>query len=323
MKKKISLLLAILMLVTLMPMSMAVSKEKAVVSTQKFTLNGKSINAAAYIIGGKNYLKLRDMAALLNGKKAQFNVGYDSERGLVKLELAKPYKTLASDLKPIASKEATATMQDMNLVVDGKERKLRSALISGSNYIELRSFSDLVGFKLDYDEESRTVIIKSEKLKKECKLDFDLEDFDGNKTKIADILSEHDYTFVNVWGTFCGPCRNEMPELAKLGEDYKDKVGFIGIVRDIKPLMDSSSSTDKNIRDLTISDAKNILGKANAKFKNYVSTQEAKAFLDTLITGLPTSFIIDSEGNVVDTLIGASAYGNYERYKRAIDKFIE
>lgn len=318
MKKKISLLLVILMLVTLMPMSMAVSEEKAVMSTQKFTLNGKSINAAAYIIGGKNYLKLRDMAALLNGKKAQFNVGYDSERGLVKLELAKPYKILASDLKPIASKEATATMQDMNLVVDGKERKLRSALISGSNYIELRNLSELVGFDVDFDSNTSTVRLKSDKLKKECKLKFYLEDFDGKKINIADILSEHDYTFVNVWATYCGPCKMEMPELAKLGSDYKDKVGFIGIVSDIEP-----SDTKDYFRVQNIDTAKAILKKSNAKFTNLVATKEARAFLENAVSGFPTSLILDSEGNIVDTLVGASPSGNYERYKRAIDKFIK
>lgn len=323
MKKKISLLLVVLMLVTLMPMSMAESREKAVVSTQKFIVNGKAEYVDAYIIKGKNYLKLRDVAYALKGTKAQFDVGYDEQKNLIMLETNKPYGDSAGNITRTSDNSYMASMQDMNLLVDGKEKKIRSAAIFGYNYIELRNLAELIGFDIDYDASTRTVVIKSEKLKMPCKLKFDLEDFDGNKFNIADILSEHDYTFVNVWGTFCGPCRNEMPELAKLGEDYKDKVGFIGIVRDVKPLMDSSSSTDKNIRDLTISDAKNILSKANAKFKNYVSTQEAKAFLDTLITGIPTSFIIDSEGNVVDTLIGASASGNYERYKRAIDKYIK
>ena len=323
MKKKISLLLVVLMLVTFMPMSMAESREKAVVSTQKFTVNGKAEYVDAYIIKGKNYLKLRDVAYALKGTKAQFDVGYDEQKNLIMLETNKPYGDSAGNITRTSDNSYMASMQDMNLLVDGKEKKIRSAAIFGYNYIELRNLAELIGFDIDYDASTRTVVIKSEKLKMPCKLKFDLEDFDGNKFNIADILSEHDYTFVNVWGTFCGPCRNEMPELAKLGEDYKDKVGFIGIVRDVKPLTDSSSSTDKNIRDLTISDAKNILSKANAKFKNYVSTQEAKAFLDTLITGIPTSFIIDSEGNVVDTLIGASASGNYERYKRAIDKYIQ
>ena len=76
MKKKISLLLAVLMLVTFMPMSMAVSEEKAVKSAQKFELDGEEIKLPAYSIKGKNYLKLRDLAAIMSGKEAKFNVYY-------------------------------------------------------------------------------------------------------------------------------------------------------------------------------------------------------------------------------------------------------
>lgn len=86
MKKKISLLLAILMLVTLMPMSMAASEEKAVMSTQKFTVNGEAFEIRAYIIKGKNYLRLRDAAAALRGTKAQFYVDYDNDKHLVSIE---------------------------------------------------------------------------------------------------------------------------------------------------------------------------------------------------------------------------------------------
>lgn len=322
MKKKLSLLLAVLILVTFMPLSFASSDEKAVNSTQNFTVNGHFADVDAYIIKGKNYLRLRDVAYVLKGTKAQFDVNYDEEKNLVVIETNKAYEQDIVHTSWLTRDYVWATMREINILVDGKSRKIKSALILDSNYIELRNLSELIGFDLDYDASTRTVLIKSEKLKMPCKLKFDLEDFDGNKFNIADILSEHEYTFVNVWGTFCGPCRSEMPELAKLGEDYKDKVGFIAIVIDVKPLSNSPSSAEKNIRGLTIDSAKNILNKSNAKFRNFVATKEANAFFNPLITGIPTSFIIDSEGNIVDTLEGAYRNGNYERYKKAIDKFI-
>jgi thiol-disulfide isomerase/thioredoxin len=34
---------------------------------------------------------------------------------------------------------------------------------------------------------------------------------------------------VNVWGSFCGPCRTEMPVLQQFHEDYGDRVGVVGI----------------------------------------------------------------------------------------------
>ena len=96
MKKKISLLLAVLMLVTFMPMSMAVSEERSMESSQKFTVNGEAAPIRAYIINGKNYLRLRDAAAALKGTKAQFQVDYDKEKNLVMIETNKPYEDLSN-----------------------------------------------------------------------------------------------------------------------------------------------------------------------------------------------------------------------------------
>ena len=95
MKKKISLLLAILMLVTLIPTAFAESKTvDAVKNTKKVTLDGEEVMVGAYDVEGYNYLKLRDIAAILNTKKCQFNVGFDKPTKLITVELAKATKKL-------------------------------------------------------------------------------------------------------------------------------------------------------------------------------------------------------------------------------------
>lgn len=63
-------------------------------------------------------------------------------------------------------------MKDMDILFNGKERKLKSAFIIDTNYIELRDLAKLVGFSVSYDAPTRTVVLKSEKLKVPCKLDF-------------------------------------------------------------------------------------------------------------------------------------------------------
>ncbi len=319
MKKKISLLLAILMLVTLMPMSMAVSEERSMESSQKFTVNGEAVPIRAYIINGKNYLRLRDAAAALKGTKAQFQVDYDKEKNLVMIETNKPYEDLSNTKIYSSQKKLWATMKDMDILFNGKERKLKSAFIIDTNYIELRDLAKLVGFSVSYDAPTRTVVLKSEKLKMPCKLDFELEDFDGNKINIADILAKNKYTFVNVWGTFCGYCIKEMPDLAKLANDYKGKLGFLGIVADAKPLT-SSNEAEKMMRDKTIESAKRIISKTKVKYANLLPSQDALNYFSDLITGYPTTFIIDSEGNVVDTYVGAR---DYDGYKFSIDQLFE
>lgn len=319
MKKKISILLAILMLVTFMPMSMAVSEERSMESSQKFTVNGEAAPIRAYIINGKNYLRLRDAAAALKGTKAQFQVDYDKEKNLVMIETNKPYEDLSNTKIYSSKKELWATMKDMDILFNGKERKLKSAFIIDTNYIELRDLAKLVGFSVSYDAPTRTVVLKSEKLKMPCKLDFELEDFDGNKINIADILAKNKYTFVNVWATFCGYCIKEMPDLAKLANDYKGKLGFLGIVADVKPLQ-SSNEAEKMMRDKTIESAKRIISKTKVNYANLLPSQDALNYFSNLLTGYPTTFIIDSEGNVVDTYVGAR---DYDGYKFSIDQLFE
>lgn len=323
MKKKISLLLVVLMLVTFMPMSMAVSEERSMESSQKFTVNGEAAPIRAYIINGKNYLRLRDAAAALKGTKAQFQVDYDKEKNLVMIETNKPYKDLSNTKIYSSQKKLWATMKDMDILFNGKERKLKSAFIIDTNYIELRDLAKLMGFDVSYDAPTKTVAITSDKVKMPCLLDFELEDFDGNKRNIADILAEHEYTLVNVWSTDYAQCKKELPDLTKLANDYNGKAGFLGVIHNIEPLTSTSSDYDKKTREENITTAKDLLNQAYAKYANLCPSQAAEKYFNFKIKAFPTVFIFDSEGNILETFIGVGAHGFYEKYERALKKYIK
>lgn len=323
MKKKISLLLVVLMLVTLMPMSMAVSEERSMESSQKFTVNGDEVHIRAYIINGKNYLRLRDAAAALRGTKAQFQVDYDKEKNLVMIETNKPYEDLSNTKIYSSQKKLWATMKDMDILFNGKERKLKSAFIIDTNYIELRDLAKLVGFSVSYDAPTKTVAITSDKVKMPCLLDFELEDFDGKKYNIADILAEHEYTLVNVWSTEYAQCKKELPDLTKLANDYNGKAGFLGVIHNIEPLTSTSSDYDKKTREENITTAKDLLNQAYAKYANLCPSQAAEKYFNFKIKAFPTVFIFDSEGNILETFIGVGAHGFYEKYERALKKYIK
>lgn len=323
MKKKISLLLAVLMLVTFMPMSMAVSEERSMESSQKFTVNGDEVHIRAYIINGKNYLRLRDVAAALKGTKAQFQVDYDKEKNLVMIETNKPYEDLSNTKIYSSQKKLWATMKDMDILFNGKERKLKSAFIIDTNYIELRDLAKLVGFSVSYDAPTKTVAITSDKVKMPCLLDFELEDFDGKKYNIADILAEHEYTLVNVWSTEYAQCKKELPDLTKLANDYNGKAGFLGVIHNIEPLTSTSSDYDKKTREENITTAKDLLNQAYAKYANLCPSQAAEKYFNFKIKAFPTVFIFDSEGNILETFIGVGAHGFYEKYERALKKYIK
>ena len=168
MKKKISLLLAILMLVTLIPTAFAESKTvDAVKNTKKVTLDGEEVMVGAYDVEGYNYLKLRDIAAILNGKKCQFSVGYDEPTKLISVELAKAYEKVEGDLAEIKDEKAKAIVSVKKILVNGEEKEVKTALINEYNYMQLRDLGSLVGLGVNYDAANKVIMLKSDAEEKE------------------------------------------------------------------------------------------------------------------------------------------------------------
>ena len=205
MKKKISLLLAILMLVTLIPTAFAESKTvDAVKNTKKVTLDGEEVMVGAYDVEGYNYLKLRDVAAILNTKKCQFNVGFDKPTKLITVELAKGYEKVEGDLAEIKDEKAKAIVSVKKILVNGEEKEIKTALINKYNYMQLRDLGALVGLGVDYDAKNKTIVLKSDGKveEKEDKKDDEKEEkpeekFSKEDNAIFDLMIAQNNTVVN------------------------------------------------------------------------------------------------------------------------------
>lgn len=131
---------------------------------------------------------------------------------------------------------------------------------------------------------------------------------DGNVIKSEEFYKEKTLTLVNVWGTFCGPCKEEMPDLAKLYEDYKDKVNFLGVV------VDTNVSMDTNVEE-----AQQIIKDSGVNYKNIMPNPTTE---DTLvnITAMPTTFFVNSEGKVLGGFVGQA---DKDSLAATLDKLIE
>ena len=125
----------------------------------------------------------------------------------------------------------------------------------------------------------------------------------------SSIFGEKDLTVLNVWGTFCGPCIQEMPELGEWQRSLPDNVQIIGLVADVAGKEDADH----------IELANTILDKTNAHFANIIPNND---FADLLsgVVGVPTTFFINKEGKIVGKpIVGAQV----PKYKAFVEEYLK
>lgn len=125
------------------------------------------------------------------------------------------------------------------------------------------------------------------------KFDFQtMEIMDGKIIKSEEFYKDKPITLVNIWGTFCGPCKEEMPDLAKLYEKYKDKVNFLGVV------VDTNVSMDTNVEE-----AQKIIKDSGVNYTNIMPNPTMEDNLVN-ISAIPTTFFVNSEGKILGGFVG-------------------
>lgn len=83
----------------------------------------------------------------------------------------------------------------------------------------------------NYKQNYKSNLAKS-KLNNTMSPSFDYENHKGGKTKLADLAGK--YVYVDVWATWCGPCRAEIPSLKAIEEKYHGKnIEFVSISIDV------------------------------------------------------------------------------------------
>ena len=160
-----------------------------------------------------------------------------------------------------------------------KSKKLDESFV---NTYKTQFEQSMVGLQMYFNES-----LKVRKLNGAKSPDFNFENHKGGKTKLDDFKGK--YVYVDVWATWCGPCRAEIPHLKKLEEHYHDKKNVVFV----------SISVDK--------------AKDHEKWKNFVDDKElggVQLFADNdwnsefvkgyQINGIPRFIIIGPDGNIVN-----------------------
>jgi hypothetical protein len=162
MKKAAAVLAAVLMMTLLAPMAGAAD---VCLSRQALKVNGVPVRCAAYNIDGSNYFKLRDLAMLLTDTGNRFSVDYDEAKKAVKIVTGEAYAPIGGELEEGEDFSATARPTTQRIFIDGLERADLSVYNiggeQGSNYFKLRELGDALGFRVSYDEDSRTMLVRT------------------------------------------------------------------------------------------------------------------------------------------------------------------
>ncbi|MCR5303968.1 MAG: TlpA family protein disulfide reductase [Lachnospiraceae bacterium] len=140
--------------------------------------------------------------------------------------------------------------------------------------------------------------------------DRDFVDQNDKPFDIAAYFAGHDITLVNLWGSYCGPCKEEMPDLEQLSKDLESKnCGVIGI------------QYDSEFSDEYLNDGKEVVKELGI---TYPILRNNDAFTDMYqISGIPVTIFVDNTGKVVgDVVEGAPGSNAYEAFSEIIDSLL-
>ena len=130
----------------------------------------------------------------------------------------------------------------------------------------------------------------------------------GGPIKLADYSGK--VMLVNLWATWCGPCRMETPELVKLHKEYQSRgVEMIGLSTE-----DPDASAESVAEFVKAYDVKYHIGWA---------TREVAIALMQGRTNIPQSFIIARDGRIVKRFIGFRPDATPQQIREALDEALK
>lgn len=137
---------------------------------------------------------------------------------------------------------------------------------------------------------------------------FEALDMEGN-TVSAGIFGETKLTMVNVWATYCNPCLLEMPGLGELAGEYApEEFRIVGVISDVMEGADQKS----------IDLAASLIEETGANYPHLLLNESLYYALLTDVTAVPTTFFVDENGEILDTVVGSMEKSAWEERINAL-----
>ena len=163
---------------------------------ESIVYTGKGANENNYLAKNSLFEEKTDIGSLLASEGKVFFEGLDKKK--------------SDDLKRLENKKLDPVFVDL-------QKKSIDA-----NYNEVVQY-----YKKNYEAN-----LAKSKLNNSVSPTFNYENHKGGNTKLEDLKGK--YVYIDVWATWCGPCRAEIPSLKKVEEKYHDKnIAFVSISIDV------------------------------------------------------------------------------------------
>ncbi|HUO06184.1 MAG TPA: TlpA disulfide reductase family protein [Candidatus Binataceae bacterium] len=135
--------------------------------------------------------------------------------------------------------------------------------------------------------------------------DFKLEALDGHTVSLQSLRGK--VVFLNVWASWCGPCREEMPSMQTLYETFKNNPNFVmlAVSQDTQGRKSVAPYIEKNGYGFTV-----LLDPENQVGESYD------------VSGVPETFIIDQQGKIAAHHMGPYDWSRAD-VKQALQELID
>jgi thiol-disulfide isomerase/thioredoxin len=121
-------------------------------------------------------------------------------------------------------------------------------------------------------------------------LNVGLTTLDGAAVKLSDLKGK--VVVLNLWATWCGPCRKEIPDFIKIQEEYQGRVQVLGV----------TSEDERN----TAESVKEFVKQFKINYKVvWVDAKGWEAFLAPRYS-IPQTYVLGTDGTLIDKFVGYS-----------------
>lgn len=143
--------------------------------------------------------------------------------------------------------------------------------------------------------------------------EFSTVDLEGN-TIDNEFFKNKKLTMVNIWGTYCSPCIQEMSGLGELAEENEEDFQILGIISDVIQVNEELGEED-------LKEAKRIVEQTEANYTHIITSYDLYVDFVSEVTAIPTTFFVNEDGEIMGYAV--SGVKSKEKWQEMVDQLLE